>query len=420
MSADRTDTIAYTQSDTDAHRSSDPSSHCILSCADSTKTNNVKLPPFVGKSNEWKVWFSSFTAVANVNEWNDTTRLSELLQGIRGVAAEFVFDEISPECRSNYRNLVRELDLRFKCVETNKSYRALFSKPTQHFGESVENYASKLKRLYDKAYPGKNPEMRRTLLLQQFMSGLRDRQAKCAVEYFKEPISIEDAVHNVVMYIETHQTQYAGSRSLNRSSNKTVNFAFDDDCENDEEDDTATHGFYDKGHCERIPAPTPSPSATVTRHEHVQSIRKVQSSNVRPNSPTSDQISSELQGIRTALSKISQAFEASSSSNSTIKPDTHTWSNRPPLAPTSSRNQVQGQGMSQARDQTRCPDRLSNVQCYGCREWGHMKRDCSILRSNQYVDRNSASLSLMSQGTESPFYPFYDQSTMSNNSIASN
>ena len=419
--ASRSSTIAYIQSHTDALRSSNLSSPCILSCAESTKTHNVKLPPFFGKPNEWKVWFSRFTAVANVNDWNDTTRLCELLQRLQGVAAESVFDEISPDCRSNYSNLVRELDLRFKCVETNKSYRALFSKRTQHFGESVENYASELKRLYDKAYPGKNPEMQRTLLLQQFMSGLGDRQAKCAVEYFKEPSSIEDAVHNVVMYIETHQTQHAGSRSLNRSSNKTVSFAFDDDNENDEDDDTATHSFYDNGHCERIPAPTPSPSATqVTRREHVQSIRKVQSSDTRPNSQTSDQISSELQGIRTALSKISQAFEVSSSSNSTMKPDTHAWSNRPPVAPTSTRNQVQGQGMSQGRDKTRSPDRLSNVQCHGCREWGHMKRDCPILRSNQYVDRNSASMSLMSQGTDSPFSPFYDQSTMSNNSIALN
>ena len=208
--------------------------------------------------------------------------------------------------------------------------------------------------------------------------------------------------------------------TLNRSSNKTVNFAFDDDYESDEDDDTATHGFYDNDHCERIPAPTPSPSATVTRHEHVQSIRKVQSSDARPNSPTSDQISSELQGIRTALSKLSQAFEISSSSNSTTKSDTHAWSNRPPIAPTSTRNQVQGQGMSQARDQTRSPDRLPNVQCYGCHEWGHMKRECPILKSNQYVDRNSASRTLMSQGKESLFYPFYDQSTMSYNSIALN
>ena len=82
------------------------------------------------------------------------------------------------------------------------------------------------------------------------MSGLEDRQAKCAVEYFKEPSSIEDALHNVVMYIETHQTQHAGSRSLNRSSNKTVNFAFNHDYENDEVDDTATHGFHGNSHHE--------------------------------------------------------------------------------------------------------------------------------------------------------------------------
>ena len=71
------------------------------------------------------------------------------------MAADFVFDEISPDSWSNYSNLVRELDLRFMCVETNKSNRALLSKRTQHFGESVENFASELKRLYDKAYPGK-------------------------------------------------------------------------------------------------------------------------------------------------------------------------------------------------------------------------------------------------------------------------
>ena len=165
--ASRSCTVASTQLNTNAHSSAVSSSTSIGSSADSNKTHNVRLPAFTGKSNEWKVWYSRFHAVAEINHWTERTRLSELLQRLQGVAAEFVFDEISPDCRSNYNNLVRELDLRFKCVETNKSYSALFSKRTQHFGESVENYASELKRLYDKAYPGKNPEMRRTLLLQQ-------------------------------------------------------------------------------------------------------------------------------------------------------------------------------------------------------------------------------------------------------------
>ena len=42
--ASRSGTIAYIQSDTDARRSINLSSPCILSCADSTKTHNVKLP----------------------------------------------------------------------------------------------------------------------------------------------------------------------------------------------------------------------------------------------------------------------------------------------------------------------------------------------------------------------------------------
>ena len=415
----RSGTIASTQLNTNTHSSAVSSSTSIGSSADSTKTHNVRLPAFNGKSNEWKVWFSRFTAVANVNKWNDTTRLCELLQRLQGVAAEFVFDEISPDCQSDYSNLVRELDLRFKCVETNKSYRALFSKRTQHFGESVENYASELKRLYDKAYPGKNPDMRKTLLLQQFMGGLGDKRAKCAVEYFKEPSSIEDAVHNVVMYMETHQAQHTGIRSLNKPNYKTVNFAFDDDYE-DDDDDTAVDDFYDPSHRERVPPPRSSPSATHARQEHAQSIRKIQGSDAQPNSPENDQLSSELQGLRTVLSKLSQAIEISSSPNLTMKPDTHARSNRPPVAPTSTSNPVQGHGMGQLHGQARTRDRLTNVQCYECHGWGHMKRECPTLLTKQNTGRNSVSTPPLSHRPASLLYPFYDHSTPSSNSIALN
>ena len=134
------------------------------------------------------------------------------------------------------------------------------------------------------------------------MGRLGDKRTKCAVEYFKEPSSIEDAVHNVVMYMETHQAQHTGIRSLNKPY-KTVNFAFDDDYE-DDDDDTAVDDFYDHSHHEIIPPPRSSPSATLARQEHVQSIRKIQGSDAQPNSPENDQLSSELQGLRTVLSKL--------------------------------------------------------------------------------------------------------------------
>ena len=42
---------------------------------------NVRLPPFAGNSKDsWKVWHARFTAVANLNKWDEATRLSELMQ----------------------------------------------------------------------------------------------------------------------------------------------------------------------------------------------------------------------------------------------------------------------------------------------------------------------------------------------------
>ena len=127
-----------------------------------SRNRGVKLPVFSGNSSEsWKVWFSRFTTVANLNNWDEPTRLSELVQKLQGTAADFVFDELPQEIVCNFQSLVHELSLRFQTVETNRTFRAQFGKRTQRIGESVEDYCAELKRIYDKAYPSRNPEMRR-------------------------------------------------------------------------------------------------------------------------------------------------------------------------------------------------------------------------------------------------------------------
>ena len=170
------------------------------------RNRGVKLPAFTGTSSDsWKVWFARFMTVADLYNWDEPTRLSELVQRLQGTAAEFVFDEIPPEIIGNFSSLVHVLGLRFQTVETNKTFRVQFSKRVLRVGKSVEDFSAELKRLYDKAYPGRNPEMRRQLLLQQFLGGLRDKQARFAVEYFKESSSLEDALHNVITYMEAQQ-----------------------------------------------------------------------------------------------------------------------------------------------------------------------------------------------------------------------
>ena len=127
--------------DTDSH--SHLSNTCTVNVQKSATSNlsentcskhqHVRLRAFTGNSNDsWKVCHARFTSIANLNKWDETTRLSELMQRLQGTAAEFVFDEIPEEMLTNYEILVSELDSRFKSVETNRTFRVQFSEQVQN------------------------------------------------------------------------------------------------------------------------------------------------------------------------------------------------------------------------------------------------------------------------------------------------
>ena len=90
-------------------------------------------------------------------------------------------------------------------VETHKTYEAQLSKRNQLPGETKEEYAADLKRLYDKAHVKRNPESRREGLLRRFLNCLTDDQARFDVEYHKDPSNIDEAVSHVVNYMEARK-----------------------------------------------------------------------------------------------------------------------------------------------------------------------------------------------------------------------
>ena len=350
-----------------------------------SKGQNVKLPPFTGKSSDsWKIWHARFTTVANLNQWNNVTRLSELMQRLQGTAAEFVFDEIPADILTNYEGLVSELDSRFKSVETNRTYKVQFGKRFQKYEETVEEYAAELKRIYDKAYPGRNPEMRRQLLLQQFLNGLKDKNAKFAVEYYKEPNSIEEAVHHVVTYIEAQQ----GPKSDNwhNHSPRAVRFEEDSDdiCAHDN-----NYGSYD------VTARARSLSSSLS-NTNTQILRKVKNashskeSSVQPVTNTQD--SEILQKILTLVENANSNFppnhEGQGQSLNYQKkslsqdqkgqgyPNRHGQNDDNP-------KQGYGEGQSQGQGQIQGQARHSTWKCYYCSNIGHIKRHCPILKADQ-------------------------------------
>lgn len=168
--------------------------------------SRVKLPPFNGKE-DWKIWYARFEETAERKRWNEKRKLDELLPRFHGVAAEFVYGQLSKSTRRSYKKLITELNNRFRVVETRKTYIAKFSNRQQKPGERVEDYAAELKNLYDKAHPKRDSETREEDLLRRFLDGLADGDAQFHVEYVKEPENIDEAVLQAVNFEETGRGQ---------------------------------------------------------------------------------------------------------------------------------------------------------------------------------------------------------------------
>ena len=343
-----------------------------------SRNRNVKLQAFTGNGTDsWKVWFSRFTTVADLNNWDDPTRLSELVQRLQGTAADFVFDEIAKDIISSFQSLVHELGLRFQSVETTKTFRVQFGKRTQRIGESVEDYSAELKRIYDKAYPGRNPEMRQQLLLQQFLNGLRNKQAKFAVEYFKEPCTIEDAVHHVVTYMEAQQGTMCNDRSTDRRSKSVIFKA-----------DTVTYeGDDDRNEEENQKRDSLIASPSGTREQHT--IRKVKTMSSNSDSAMLSQI---LQCV-TAIAEPERHELESNKTQVTPRSQDQLPSHEQLRPQHQNKGQTHGQGQmrphQQGQGQSAGQNRLTNVQCFHCANFGHFKRDCPFLQVQQKLNGNS-------------------------------
>ena len=269
-------------------------------------------------------------------------------------------------------------------METNKTFRVQFNKRVQRVGESVEDYSAELKRLYDKAYPGKNPEMRRQLLLQQFLNGLRDKQAKFAVEYFKEPCTIEEAIHNVVTYMEAQQNpKYETSRPSERHS-KTVRFqsAAVSDTDNDD-DDSSDDDVFEGSRIQRSAGLSPVRGKKQTVRKVKNASQKVQPDKISESATTNCFNQKELEILQRLAGFIAQG---NADSLTDKMPDVQNMA-----------SQQQGQGHPLGQGQVQGQSHLGNIKCFHCSNFGHFKRDCPVLKAEQNLNSDRGSQTRQTQ-----------------------
>lgn len=301
--------------------------------------NEIKLPPFNGKE-EWKVWVSRFEAIANRRQWSEETKLDNLLPKLQGKAGEFVFTQLPRHTLSHYEDLIKELNSRFRVVETKKTFAAKFSQRTQKPGETAEEFAAELKRLYAKAHSFRDEKTRQEDLVRRFLDGLRDSDARFEIEYNKEPEDIDEAVYHAVNFVQTKHrgsTESSADRKCKRYARRSKL-----ECDSSADEESQDEGEDLKRVC-RLPA----------KKEKAQDKKELNENELK------NDLGNAKQTAETESLKV--LTEAKDMMQKLMK---------------QMQDIVKSNGPVTTMQQEQKPFRGRNVVCYGCSQIGHVIREC--------------------------------------------
>ena len=301
-------------------------------------SGDIKIPPFNGKE-EWKVWVSRFETVADRKGWPEEIKLDNILPKLQGKAGEFVFTQLSRHTLSCYSELIKELNSRFWMVETRKTYAAKFSQRAQRNGETAEEFAAELKRLYAKAYKFRNEQTRQEDLVRKFLNGLCDSDARFEVEYNKEPENIDEAVYHVVNFV---QTKHRGIQE-GHTDRKFKKYARRASC--DDEDSSEEYLSDESNDLHRVNR-VPAKKETSHNKKTCKDAEKKDPLEVHPS--TENESLKVLSEAKDMLQTLMLQMQEFSKVKSVEKPTQQEYK----------------------------PQRSRNVVCYNCSQKGHISRDC--------------------------------------------
>ena len=299
-----------------------------------TSNYGIKLPSFDVKEN-WKVWISRFEEIAERRNWDNDMKLDNLLPKLQGRAGDFVFTQLPKYTLRCYSDLVKELNSRFRVVETKRTFASKFSQRVQKDNETVEEYAADLKRLYSKAYQQRDAKTRQEDLVRKFLDGLKDNDARFEIEYNKEPEDIDEAVYHAVNFIQTKRRNKSDTfldRKLKKYARRATEEKYydtDEECCSDTEEPE---------HVYRVPQKSERPVTKNPKSQEAKSEKDESESEIQLKLLTETR--DLMQTLVTQIAAIA--------------------------------NGQQGTQISQTRSNQ--PRR--GVVCFKCNEEGHVIRDC--------------------------------------------
>lgn len=328
----------------------------------------AKLPPFTGKE-RWEVWYNRFKDVAARRGWSTERMLDELIPLIQGQAGDFVYGQLSDRIRRSYDLLIQELTYRYRTVEPRRTMGAKFSHRVQKPAETIQEFGADLKRLYDKAHPDRDRQTRSEDLLRRFLDGLRDDNASFHVEYVKEPADIDEAVNEVMNFVETRRRPDSNAEhKKNKRAGRVVS---------DEDSD-------DMDRVARLPGRPPKNPGN-NKNPAPAPVTKPPSG---PPGPGGDPCLAEVRKIRGDIQQLAQRVEKLEND----RPTRQVPSTRPPV--------MHARPGPQNRANHNNTDRPRG--CFKCGQEGHFARGCMNTVMGQFQMTTPDTRFQFHQGTNGP------------------
>ena len=213
------------------------------------RNGEAEIPAFDGKES-WSIWINRFEAIADLRGWNEEKRLDMLLPKLQSQVGEYAFGVLPRRFLNSYKELVGELNSIFGTVEIPRVYASKFHNRVQGEDESIEEYAVALRCLYFKGYKHRDSQTREEDLVQRFLDGLKDQDMRFAVEFHKNPTSLDDAVYHAVEYAELKNRIFTGQHvnSTFRKQEKTTKSS-----NSDMLDENFDHSYAKENHINENP-----------------------------------------------------------------------------------------------------------------------------------------------------------------------